>query len=426
MSGRVCYLMPIDAVSKSNDSVKTAPMPEQEAKRLAALRRYDILDTLPEIAFDELTRLAAQICEMPIALITLVDERRQWFKSKVGLDLTETPRDDSFCSHTILQSEPFVVEDATKDERFADCPLVTGEPHLRYYAGVPLSTPDGCNLGTLCVIDRRPRHLSRDQEEALRILTRQVGMQLELRRHLVELARSIEEHKRTEGALRTSEAFYHTLVESLPQNILRKDRDKRFTFGNQRFCAEIGQPLEELQGKTDWDFFPAALAEKYHRDDLRVMESRESLDTVEEHQTPAGEKLFVHVLKTPLYDATGQVVGIQGIFWDVTERIVTEQALAYERDLLRALLDNIPDRIYFKDAQSRFLRCSASMAQRLGLKDAAAVLNKTDFDFYPRELAQEFFEDEQRIIRTGQPLINKLEKLIDVDGRESWVSVTKV
>ncbi|HEY0551715.1 MAG TPA: ATP-binding protein, partial [Verrucomicrobiae bacterium] len=132
------------------------------------------------------------------------------------------------------------------------------------------------------------------------------------------------------------------------------------------------------------------------------------------------------MIKTPLYDAAGNVVGIQGIFWDVTERKKTEEALAYERDLLRALLDNIPDRIYFKDMKSRFLRISSSMARRLGVQDPAEVLGKTDFDFYPQTLAQEFFNDEQRIIVTGQPLINKLERIIDRDGKESWASVTKV
>jgi len=418
--------MPIDAVSESSDSVKTAPMPEQEAKRLAALRRYDILDTLPEIAFDELTRLAAQICEMPIALITMVDENRQWFKSRIGLELTETPRDVSFCAHTILQGELLAVEDAARDERFAQNPMVLASPRIRSYAGMPLVTGDGFNLGTLCVMDRRPRLLNSQQAEALKILSRQVMTQLELRRHLVELARSVEEHKRTEDRLRTSEAFYQTLVETLPQNIFRKDQQGRFTFANRRFCNLIGKPLSEVLGKTDFDFFPPENAAKYHRDDLRVMSTLENLDTIEAHRAANGERLFVHVLKTPLYDALGRLIGTQGIFWDVTHRRKTEEALAYERDLLRALLDNIPDRIYFKDVESRFIRCSNSMALRLGLDDPKKVIGKNDFDFHPKEKAQEFYEDEQRIILTGKPLINKLEEQTDLDGKVIWASVTKV
>ena len=156
------------------------------------------------------------------------------------------------------------------------------------------------------------------------------------------------------------------------------------------------------------------------------MATREAVDTIEANQTPSGDRIFVHVIKTPLYDTNGNVVGIQGIFWDVTERKKTEEELAYERDLLRALLDNIPDRIYFKDVKSRFLRVSSSMARRLGVSDPVEVFGKTDFDFYPKELAQEFFDDEQRIILTGQPLINKLERIVDRDSRESWASVTKV
>ncbi|HTD67326.1 MAG TPA: response regulator, partial [Candidatus Limnocylindria bacterium] len=191
-------------------------------------------------------------------------------------------------------------------------------------------------------------------------------------------------------------------------------------------CASLGKRLDEVLGKNDWDFFPAHLAEKYHRDDLRVMATREPVDTIEANQTPQGDRIFVHVIKTPLYDTSGNVVGIQGIFWDVTERKKTEEALAYERDLLRALLDNIPDRIYFKDVKSRFLRVSSSMQKRLGIKDPNEILGKTDFEFYPKELADEFFADEQRIILTGQPLINKLERLVDRDSKESWASVTKV
>jgi PAS domain S-box-containing protein len=406
--------------------LKTAPLPANETERLAALRRYGVLDTPPEPAFDGLTRLAAQICGTPISLITLLDERRQWFKSHLGIEQSETPRDFSFCSHAILQDGLFMVEDATRDDRFADNPLVVGEPHIRFYAGFPLISLDGFEIGTLCVLDRVAQRLSDHQSEALRTLARQVMTQLELRHHISELARRIEEHKEIEERLSASETFYETLVETLPQNILRKDAEGRFTFANRRFCHSIGKPLEELLCKTDFDLFPPELAAKYHRDDERVMSNQETLDIIEAHQTPGGEKLFVHVIKSPIFDSAGKVIGIQGIFWDVTQRKRIEEELAYERDLLRALLENIPDRIYFKDVQCRFLRCSKSMAKRLGVDDPKEVVGKTDFDFHPQQQAQEFFGDEQRILLTGQPIINKLERQTGAEGKEIWASVTKV
>jgi signal transduction histidine kinase/ActR/RegA family two-component response regulator len=174
-----------------------ALLPDNEAARLAALRDYQILDTDPEEAFDDLTRLATQICQTSIALISLVDECRQWFKSKVGLTATETPREVSFCNHALLQPEILIVSDALADQRFATNPLVTCEPHIRFYAGVPLLTPQGHVLGTLCVIDHVPRQLSPEQVEALQVLARQVIIQLELRRNLVELAA----HKQAEETL---------------------------------------------------------------------------------------------------------------------------------------------------------------------------------------------------------------------------------
>jgi anti-anti-sigma factor len=179
-----------------------APLPANEATRIQALHQYDLLDTPSEEAFDELTRLAAYICGTPIALVSLVDTNRQWFKSKVGLEELETPRDIAFCAHTILQPDVFIVQDALADQRFAQSPLVTDGPQVRFYAGVPLISADGHAVGALCVNDNMPRDLHPDQVEALRTLGRQVMAQMELRRHITTLEQSLAEKEQAAEALR--------------------------------------------------------------------------------------------------------------------------------------------------------------------------------------------------------------------------------
>jgi GAF domain-containing protein len=190
--------------------------PANEEARVIALDKYAILDTDPEQFFDDLTLLASHVCNTPIALISLVDEDRQWFKSRVGLDASETSRDIAFCSTAILQPEVFVIPDALADERFRDNPLVVSDPHIRFYAGAPLINEDGYALGTLCVVDRAPRELAPEQKEALKALSRLVLAQLEFRRNLILLKEALtdrtkEEHERQKELVHVQETLMRVL-----------------------------------------------------------------------------------------------------------------------------------------------------------------------------------------------------------------------
>jgi GAF domain-containing protein len=194
----------------------TRSLPEHDHDRVASLQKYAILDTEPEQAFDDLTLLASFVCKTPIALISLVDENRQWFKSKVGFAALETPRDIAFCSVAIEQSDVMVVPDTLKDERFRNNPLVVSEPRIRFYAGAPLINEEGYALGTLCVVDRTPREFGPDQKEALQALSRLVLAQLEFRRNLrllkeVLTERSHAEHERERDLIKLQQTLTRVL-----------------------------------------------------------------------------------------------------------------------------------------------------------------------------------------------------------------------
>lgn len=236
----------------------TAQLPADEAKRLEALRQCEILDTAPEGVFDDITRLAAEYLQAPISLVSLIDETRQWFKSNHGLAVSHTPRDLAFCAHAILKpGEVFEIPDATKDPRFADNPLVTDEPNIRFYAGVPLVT-DGQALGTLNVIDRRPRTLSKHEKEILTILARQVTLQLELRRKAHELRVEVEGRTRSEAKLRgeyeqvieelrQSKAFSEHVTQIMPSVLYVYDlAERRNIFVNRQISAALGYDPEAL------------------------------------------------------------------------------------------------------------------------------------------------------------------------------------
>jgi anti-sigma regulatory factor (Ser/Thr protein kinase) len=193
------------------------PIVDEQA-RLTALRRYRILDTAPEAAFDDLTLLASHICGTPMALITLIDADRQWFKSERGLGVRETARSVAFCTHAIQQPERILeVPDTREDARFRDNPFVTGQPHIRFYAGAPLVTPDGHALGTLCVVDTEPRRLTPDQMQALGALRHQAEAQLELRRNLADLRQALAERD-------TAEAEQAALITELRASLDKVDK----------------------------------------------------------------------------------------------------------------------------------------------------------------------------------------------------------
>jgi GAF domain-containing protein len=172
------------------------PLPENETDRLKALYELEILDTEADESFDDLTRLAGYICDTPIALITFIDSERQWFKSPSDFPVSETPRDTSFCAHAILQSEPFIVPDTLDDERFKDNPFVTSEPNIRFYAGAPLTTEKGFELGTLCVMDTEPRTLTTGQIAALKVLRNQAINLIKSRRERIFMNRDRSEDRR--------------------------------------------------------------------------------------------------------------------------------------------------------------------------------------------------------------------------------------
>ncbi len=219
-----------------------ASLPPDEAERLKALRRYEILDTAPETEFDDITLLASHICGTPISLITLLDENRQWFKSKVGLSVSETAREVAFCAHAILETGVLVVDDAEADQRFASNPLVTGNTKIRFYAGSPLITSDGHALGTLCVIDQVPRELSEAQKTALQALGRQVVAQLELRHSLNELRKTAIQLYAAKKELTEKTAFLEAQVDSSLDGILVVDPQGKRILQNQRLVALLKIP----------------------------------------------------------------------------------------------------------------------------------------------------------------------------------------
>ncbi|MDT7043130.1 sensor histidine kinase [Candidatus Nitronereus thalassa] len=316
-----------------------ASLPENESERLAVLNSYQILDTPPEPQFDDLTILAAQICQTPIALVSLVDPDRQWFKSKVGVTACETPRDWAFCAHALHEKDLLLVSDALADPRFAKNPLVTSEPHIRFYAGAPLRTREGHALGTLCVIDQVPRELTVEQRSGLMVLARQVVAQFELRKHLKEQEHLIlmqQEHMAANAVLRDNlrelASRNSLILSSAGEGIYGLDTEGRTTFVNPAAANMLGYTPDELIGmpmhpimhhtKPDGSSYPKEECPMY----AAFKEGTVQRIEYELLWRKDGTSFPVTYTSTPVKDDRDQIVGAVVTFNDITQRKQDEQA----------------------------------------------------------------------------------------------------
>jgi diguanylate cyclase (GGDEF)-like protein/PAS domain S-box-containing protein len=309
---------------------------EVEAASLRAIWTRDLLDSQPEIECDELVQLAAAICGTPIGLLTLLDERHQWYRASEHLKMGQTPREVAFCAHAIRQDELFLVKDALMDPRFGDNPLASTDPAIRFFAGVGLFTSDGDPIGTLCVVDMTPRILGAEQANALEVLGRQVAVRLEATVQRKALAEVVAEKERASANLRASEELFRAFMNASPFLSYIKDAAGRLLFYNRSFAQRFGVSEYAWLGRTDEQLWSRKLTKSVRTHDLEVMAGGRMVETEEHIRNADGTVSSLRSFKFPCNDSAGNVL-LAGVAVDVSEEVAHQIELErYHRDLEEA------------------------------------------------------------------------------------------
>ncbi|MBB4155507.1 PAS domain S-box-containing protein [Sphingomonas jinjuensis] len=402
---------------------------DRERRRLSALASYDVLDTPRELAFDEVAALAGRLCDTPIAVVNLIGDGRQFFKAEVGLGVRETPLESSFCAKAIMEEDFLLVPDATQDPRFDCNPLVVNEPHLRFYAGALLKTDDGLPIGTLCVLDTRPKQLTDFQQEALRMLARQVMVQLELRRALDERNRQLKESEASERHLRIarseaadSEARFRNMADNTPVMMWVTDAEGTCTYLNRGWYEFTGQREEEALGYGWLDathpddkgdaaqaFLEANAAQSPFRQEYRLRRAD-------------GGYRWVIDAASPRFGEDGKYLGYVGSVIDIDERREAEDALRSAKTLLEAVMEAVPGVVYAKDRDGRMIAANRGTVELVG-KPLSDIIGRTDREFLDdREQGETVMANDARVMADNHGEAIE-EDITYPDGRRAvWLS----
>ena len=412
---------------RSSSTFFMVTLPPNEAERLHALDRYAILDTPPEHAFDRVTTLAARLLHMPFALVTLVDERRLWFKSCYGLGASQIGRELGFCAQTIRETTLFVIPDTHADPFYATNPLVIDTPFVRFYAGAPLLSSDGYAIGSLCVLDTEPRTLSTVEQATLQDLAAIVVDELELRvamrtkdEEMAERARAEAEREASRHALAESEARLRAIVDHANMMIYIKDRDGRYLLMNQAGADLLGRPLHEIVGYCSDEVVSPEQQAQIRAIDRQVLHTQQPYSY--EHPVSQHDDRTLLTTKFPYRGPTGDVLGVVGIGRDITERKRAEAALGESEARFRSAFDASPLGMALVSPHGQWLQVNQALLDIVGYTQEELLTTTMQALIHPEHVAHDRAYL-KRLLRGEADTCELGARFIHKNGYALWVAV---